>query len=140
MRFFKLGEVITIFNSNNICLFVSVLNISLQNIYFKLKRSKNSEEILTIIATSRKTPSEIVGIMDARFSLVSTLLTDLKSQGIIFCINEDDNTGRFIPLGAVKKLRIPNFLKVGGSSTVCLLISDIASLNINCLFLFSVSV
>ena len=100
MRFFKLGEVITIFNSNNICLFVSVLNISLQNIYFKLKRSKNREEILTIIATSRKTPSEIVEIMDARFSLVSTLLTDLKSQGIIFCINEDDKTGRFIPLGA----------------------------------------
>ena len=37
-------------------------------------------------------------IMNARFSLVSALLTDLKSQGIIFCINEDDKTGRLYKL------------------------------------------
>ena len=36
--------------------------------------------------------------MDARFSLVSALLADLKSQGIIFCINEDDKTGRLYKL------------------------------------------
>ena len=65
---------------------------------FKLKRSKNSEEILSILATSRKTPSEIVEIMNARFSLVSASLADLKSQGIIFCINEDDKTGRLYKL------------------------------------------
>ena len=36
--------------------------------------------------------------MDARFSLVSALLSDLKSQDIIFCINEDDKTGRLYKL------------------------------------------
>ena len=36
--------------------------------------------------------------MNARFSLVSASLADLKSQGIIFCINEDDKTGRLYKL------------------------------------------
>ena len=66
--------------------------------YAYVKRSKNREEIINILAISRKTPSEIVEIMDARFSLVSALLSDLKSQGIIFCINEDDKTGRLYKL------------------------------------------
>lgn len=66
--------------------------------YAYVKRSKNREKIINILATSRKTPSEIVEIMDARFSLVSALLSDLKSQGIIFCINEDDKTGRLYKL------------------------------------------
>ena len=66
--------------------------------YAYVKRSKNREQIINILATSRKTPSEIVEIMDARFSLVSALLADLKSQGIIFCINEEDKTGRLYRL------------------------------------------
>lgn len=71
--------------------------------YAYVKRSKNREEIINIIATSRKTPSEIVEIMDARFSLVSALLSDLKSQGIIFCINEEDKTGRLYKLTVLGK-------------------------------------
>ena len=74
------------------------MNVTQQNMDFKLKRSKNREKILSILATSRKTPSEIVEIMNARFSLVSASLADLKSQGIIFCINEDDKTGRLYKL------------------------------------------
>ena len=66
--------------------------------YAYVKRSKNREQIINIIATSRKTPSEIVEIMDARFSLVSASLSDLKSEGIIFCINEEDKTGRLYKL------------------------------------------
>ena len=36
--------------------------------------------------------------MDARFSLVSALLTDLKKHKIISCINEEDKTGRLYNL------------------------------------------
>ena len=66
--------------------------------YAYVKRSKNREKIINILATSRKTPSEIVEIMDARFSLVSALLTDLKKHKIISCINEEDKTGRLYNL------------------------------------------
>ena len=37
-----------------------------------------------------KTPTEIVEEMDARFSLVSRILGDLKDKEILVCVNEED--------------------------------------------------
>ena len=36
--------------------------------------------------------------MDARFSLVSAILSDLKDNGIVLCLNEEDKTGRLYVL------------------------------------------
>ena len=63
-----------------------------------VKRSKNRQEILKIIASTRKTPSDITKIMDARFSLISAILTDLKNHNIVVCLNEEDKTGRLYVL------------------------------------------
>lgn len=68
------------------------------NAFGYVKRSKNRQEIIKIIATTRKTPSDITEIMDARFSLVSSILSDLKNNGIVVCLNEDDKTGRLYVL------------------------------------------
>ena len=68
------------------------------NAFGYVKRSKNRQKIIRIIATSRKTPSDITEIMDARFSLVSSILSDLKNNGIVVCLNENDKTGRLYVL------------------------------------------
>ena len=64
------------------------------NAFGYVKRSKNRQEIIKIIATTRKTPSDITEIMDTRFSLVSSILSDLKNNDIVVCLNENDKTGR----------------------------------------------
>ena len=43
-----------------------------------VKCSKNWEQFIRILATNRKTPSEITKAMDKRFSLISRLLANLK--------------------------------------------------------------
>ncbi|WP_407413186.1 MarR family transcriptional regulator [Methanobrevibacter sp.] len=63
-----------------------------------VKRSKNRQHVIRILSTDRKTPSEITETMDARFSLISKILSDLKSRNIVVCINEDDKTGRLYKL------------------------------------------
>ena len=63
-----------------------------------VKRSKNREQLIKILATNRKTPSEITETMDKRFSLVSRILADLKEHDIVVCTNEDDKTGRIYKL------------------------------------------
>ena len=68
------------------------------NAFGYVKRSKNRQEIIKIIATTRKTPSDITEIMDTRFSLVSSILSDLKNNGIVVCLNEEDKTGRLYVL------------------------------------------
>ena len=46
-----------------------------------VKRSKNRQKVITIIGLSRnKTPSEITEEMDARFSLTSRVLSDLRKK------------------------------------------------------------
>ena len=57
------------------------------NAFGYVKRSKNRQEIIKIIATTRKTPSYITEIMDTRFSLVSSILSDLKNNGIHNLVN-----------------------------------------------------
>lgn len=64
------------------------------NAFGYVKRSKNRQKIIKIIATTRKTPSDITEIMDTRFSLVSSILSDLKNNDIVVCLNENDKTGR----------------------------------------------
>ena len=68
------------------------------NAFGYVKRSKNRHEIIKIIATTRKTPSDITEIMATRFSLVSSILSDLKNNGIVVCLNEEDKTGRLYVL------------------------------------------
>ena len=63
-----------------------------------VKRSKNREQLIKILATNRKTPSEITAAMDKRFSLISRILADLKEHNIVVCTNEDDKTGRIYKL------------------------------------------
>ena len=59
-----------------------------------VKRSRNRQQIIKIIATTRKTPSEIREVMDVDFSLVSRVLADLKENNLVMCWNPDDRTGK----------------------------------------------
>ena len=59
-----------------------------------VKRTKNRQQIVNIIANTRKTPSEIKEIMDVDFSLVSRALRDLKDRDIVVCENPEDRIGR----------------------------------------------
>lgn len=60
-----------------------------------VKCSKNRQEVIKIIATSRnKTPSEIREEMDSRFSLTSRVLSDLREKNIVECLDPEAKTGR----------------------------------------------
>ena len=63
-----------------------------------VKRTKNRQEIVKIIGARKKTPSEIVKIMDVDFSLVSRALRDLKDNDIVTCVNPEERTGRLYEL------------------------------------------
>lgn len=63
-----------------------------------VKRSKNRQKVIKIIATSKKIPSEIKEEMDSRFCLTSTVLKDLSDQGIVKCLNPEAKTGRLYVL------------------------------------------
>lgn len=66
--------------------------------YAYVKRSKNREQIVKLIATSIKTPAEITEKMDVRFSLVSAILADLKKEDVVVCLNEKEKKGRLYKL------------------------------------------
>lgn len=60
-----------------------------------VKRSKNRQKVITIIGLSRnKIPSEITEEMDARFSLTSRVLSDLRKKNIVKCLDSEAKTGR----------------------------------------------
>ena len=60
-----------------------------------VKRSKNRQKVITLIGLSRnKTPSEITEEMDARFSLTSRVLSDLRKKNIVKCLDPEAKTGR----------------------------------------------
>ena len=63
-----------------------------------VKRTKNRQEIVNIIANTRKTPSEIREIMDVDFSLVSRALWDLRDNDIVICRNPEERIGRLYEL------------------------------------------
>ncbi len=63
-----------------------------------VKRSKNRQQVVKLISTSTKTPSEITEESNLRFSLVSAILADLKKENIIICLNENEKKGRIYKL------------------------------------------
>lgn len=63
-----------------------------------IKRSKNRLKVVYIIGDSRKMPSEIAREMNLRINQISAILSDLKSENIVHCINEYEKKGRFYEL------------------------------------------
>ena len=63
-----------------------------------VKRSKNRQKVVKIIAKLRITPSEITETMNVRFSLVSRVLRELKDKDIVVCLNENEKTGKLYKL------------------------------------------
>ena len=59
-----------------------------------IKRSKNRLKVVEIIGTTFKMPSEIAKEMDLRINQISAILSDLKKEDIVICINEEEKTGR----------------------------------------------
>lgn len=75
-----------------------------------VKRSKNRAQVVTIIGTSIKIPSEIAKAMNLRINQISAILKDLKNEGLVICLNEEDRTGRLHQL-TPKGLEVYKFLK-----------------------------
>ena len=63
-----------------------------------IKRSKNRLKVIYIIGDSFKMPSEIAEEMDLRINQISSILSDLKKENILVCINEEEKTGRLYQL------------------------------------------
>lgn len=66
-------------------------------------RSKNRLKLISIIDDSFKIPSEITEQMGLRYSQVSVILSDLKREGIVECLNEEDRIGRMYQLTPIGK-------------------------------------
>ena len=69
------------------------------NAFTYVKRSKNRQDIIKIIATSRITPSEIRAEMDSSFSLTSRALRDLLDHDIVKCMNPEARVYYLTDLG-----------------------------------------
>lgn len=63
-----------------------------------IKRSKNRLKLVNILGNSFKTPSEIAKEMDLRINQISAILSDLKKEDIVVCMNEQAKTGRLYKL------------------------------------------
>ena len=63
-----------------------------------IKRSKNRLKVVYIIGDSFKMPSEIAEEMNLRINQISAILSDLKKENIVVCINEQEKTGRLYKL------------------------------------------
>lgn len=63
-----------------------------------IKRSKNRLKVVHIIEDSFKMPSEIAEEMNLRINQISAILSDLKKENIVVCINEQEKTGRLYKL------------------------------------------
>ena len=63
-----------------------------------IKRSKNRLKLISIIDDSFKTPTDIATVMDLRVNQISAILSDLKKENIVVCINEEEKTGRLYQL------------------------------------------
>ena len=63
-----------------------------------IKRSKNRLKVVYIIGDSFKMPSEIAEEMNLRINQISAILSDLKKENIVGCINEQEKTGRLYQL------------------------------------------
>jgi len=63
-----------------------------------IKRSNNRYVLVMNMNNKFKMPSEIAGEMDLRINQISALLSDLKKENIVTCINEEDKVGRLYKL------------------------------------------
>ena len=63
-----------------------------------IKRSKNRTKIVLIIGKNFKMPSEIAREMGFNISQISAILSDLKKEDIVVCINEEEKVGRLYKL------------------------------------------
>lgn len=63
-----------------------------------IKRSRNRTNIVLILGENFKMPSEIARDMDLKISQISAILSDLKHEGIVECINEEEKVGRLYRL------------------------------------------
>ena len=63
-----------------------------------IKRSKNRLKLISIIDDSFKTPTDIATVMDLRVNQISAILSDLKKENIVVCINKKEKTGRLYQL------------------------------------------
>ena len=68
-----------------------------------IKRSKNRLKVVYIIGDSFKMPSEIAEEMNLRINQISAILSDLKKENIVICMNEEEKTGRLYQLTAEGK-------------------------------------
>ena len=60
-----------------------------------LKNSDYRKKILGVLAEIKyMTPSEIAKATDIRLNHISNFLNDLKTHGLISCLNEDEKRGR----------------------------------------------
>ena len=63
-----------------------------------IKRSNNRYMLVMNMNKKFKMPSEIASEMDLRINQVSAVLSDLKKEDIVTCINEEDKVGRLYKL------------------------------------------
>ncbi len=68
-----------------------------------IKSSKYRYKIMTSIDDKIKLPSEISEEVNIRLNHVSTVLNDLKSTGLVECLNEDAKKGRLYKLTKLGK-------------------------------------
>lgn len=63
-----------------------------------IKRSRNRTKIILMLSENFKMPSEIAREMDLKISQISGILSDLKKEEIVECINEEEKVGRLYRL------------------------------------------
>ena len=63
-----------------------------------VKRSSNRRDVVNIINKSLLMPSEIAKTMNLRVNQISAVLSDLKKENIVICINEHEKIGRLYEL------------------------------------------
>lgn len=63
-----------------------------------IKRSNNRYVLVMNMNEKFKMPSEIASEMDLRINQISAVLSDLKKEDIVTCINEEEKVGRLYKL------------------------------------------
>ncbi|MGL6299229.1 MAG: winged helix-turn-helix domain-containing protein [Methanobacteriaceae archaeon] len=63
-----------------------------------MKSSKNRRDVIAIIGNDIKIPSEIAKESNLRINHISALLSDLKSEDLVECLNEKSKKGRLYKL------------------------------------------
>ena len=73
-------------------------NSEIMNTVSYIKRSNNRYNLVMNMNKKFKMPSEMAAEMDLRINQISAILSDLKKEDIVTCINEDAKIGRLYKL------------------------------------------